>query len=79
MAFTTALKRADALCHVRRILITFNIKDFVKLVELSNETGVIGVSANLPTRIIDQKLTTLFRKTSTKSLLGKLTILTGET
>jgi len=30
-------------------------------------------------KVIDQKLTALFRKATQKSLLGKLTIITGET
>ncbi len=61
-----------------RIIITFNFKDFEELVKTSNKTGVIGISSNLPVEIIDKKLTVLFRKASIKSLLGKLTIVSGE-
>lgn len=62
-----------------RILVTFNIKDFKPLISISNLTGVIGVSANLTLGQIDKKLTALLNKSSPKSLLGKLTIITGET
>lgn len=61
-----------------RLLITFNTKDFVKLVKKDKDTGVIGVSANLPLEQIDKKLTALLTKASSKTLRGKLTTLTGE-
>ncbi|MBI2022208.1 DUF5615 family PIN-like protein [Candidatus Daviesbacteria bacterium] len=62
-----------------RIIITFNIKDFKPLAPLSNKTGVIGVSANMSLEDIDKKLTALLNKSSKKSLLGKLTLISGET
>lgn len=62
-----------------RILVTFNTKDFRELATTSNKIGVIGISANLAIDVIDKKLTALFRKATEKSLLGKLTTLTGET
>lgn len=65
--------------ETKRILVTFNVKDFVDLAKISPDTGVAGVSANMPTKMIDQKLTALFRKATEKSLLGKLTTITGET
>ena len=63
----------------RRILVTFNTKDFRELALISRKIGVVGVSSNLPIDIIDKKLTALFRKATQKSLLGKLTVITGET
>lgn len=63
----------------KRILVTFNVKDFVNFVSLSKETGIVGVSANMPTKIIDQKLRALFIKSSEHSLFGKVTYITGET
>jgi hypothetical protein len=62
-----------------RILVTFNIKDFEAFAVSSNKIGVVGISSNLPVDIIDKKLTSFFRKASQKSLLGKLTVHTGET
>jgi len=49
------------------------------MVLTSRSTGVIGVSENLTLEQIDKKLTALLNKSTKKSLLGKLTIITGET
>lgn len=62
-----------------RILVTYNIKDFSPLVGLNDKTGVIGVSPNLPVEQIDKKLTALLNKSTRKSLIGKVTVITGET
>lgn len=62
-----------------RIIVTFNIKDFKPLASVSKSTGIIGVSANLSLEQIDKKLTALLNKSTKKSLLGKLTIISGET
>lgn len=62
-----------------RILVTLNIKHFKPLVSASKLTGVIGISENLTLEQIDKKLTALLNKSSKKSLLGKLTIISGET
>lgn len=62
----------------QRIVITLNIKDFKPLAPTSKNTGVIGVSANLPFDQLDKKLTALLTKSSTKQLLGKLTVISGE-
>lgn len=63
----------------KRLIITFNDKDFRPLAEKSNDTGVIGVSANLTAEIIDKKLTALLMHASEKSLNGKFTYISGET
>ena len=63
----------------KRILVTFNVKDFVDLAKISSNTGVVGVSTNMSTQMIDKKLTALFRKSTEKSLFGKLTVISGET
>jgi len=63
----------------KRLIVTFNAKDFKSIAAYSQETGVIGVSANLPSHQIDTKLTALLVSSSAKALLGKLTIITGET
>lgn len=62
----------------KRLVITRNVKDFKKLAQTSDETGVIGISPNLTFDQIDKKLTALLMKSSKKSLLGKLTIISGE-
>lgn len=61
-----------------RLLVTLNIKDYEPLASLSKSSGVIGISANLSLEQIDKKLTALLNKSTKKSLLGKLTLITGE-
>ncbi len=63
----------------KRILVTFNIKDFRPLVSSTKLTGVVGVSPHLSLEQIDKKITSLLSKSGKKSLFGKLTIITGET
>ena len=50
----------------------------MKLAEISRETGVIGISQNLTFDQVDKKLTALLNRSTKKSLLGKLTIISGE-
>lgn len=64
---------------LKRIIVTFNGKDFKTLVNISKNTGVIDVSANMLTADIDKKLTALLIKSKPAELYGKLTIITGET
>ena len=61
-----------------RILVTLNVKHFKPLVSTSKLTGVIGISANLTLNQIDKKLTALLSRSTKKSLLGKLTTISGE-
>lgn len=61
-----------------RIIVTYNIKDFVPLVEDDTKSGVIGVSPSLQPEQVDKKLTALLNKSTKKSLLGKLTTISGE-
>lgn len=62
----------------KRLLVTYNIKDFLSLSSKSAETGVIGVSANLSLAQIDKKLVALLNKSSKSKLFGKLIMITGE-
>lgn len=62
-----------------RIVVTLNIKDFKPLAPTNKNTGVIGVSAALPFDQVDKKLNSLLTKVAPKQLLGKLTIISGET
>jgi predicted nuclease of predicted toxin-antitoxin system len=64
---------------LQRLIVTFNARDFKELATRSIDTGIVGVSANLPSHQIDTKLTALLVRSSAKALLGKLTTITGET
>ena len=61
-----------------RLVVTRNIKHFKELAQTSSNTGVIGVSENLTFDQVDKKLTALLNKSTKKSLLGKLTVISGE-
>lgn len=52
-----------------RLVVTYNIKDFVGFVENDTKAGVIGISPNLAPTQIDKKLTALLVKSTPKSLL----------
>ncbi len=62
-----------------RLVVTRNIKDFRELAVMSKDTGVIGISPNMTFDQVDKKLTALLNKSTPKSLLGKLTTISGET
>src|SRR3990167_2868421 len=61
-----------------RIVVTLNIKDFKPIFPTNKNTGVIGVSANLPYDQVDKKLTALLIKSTKRQLLGRLNVITGE-
>lgn len=61
-----------------RIVVTLNIKDFKPLAPTNKDAGVIGVSASLPFDQVDKKLNSLLTKSTSKQLVGKLTIISGE-
>ena len=63
----------------KMVIVTFNVKDFVDFVDVSHNTGIVGVSNNLSNEDIDKKLTALFTKSTKRSLFGKITHITGET
>ncbi|OGE14259.1 hypothetical protein A3G14_04440 [Candidatus Curtissbacteria bacterium RIFCSPLOWO2_12_FULL_38_9] len=54
-----------------RLVITYNVKDFKKLVATKQQSGVIGVSTNLPTDQMDKKITSLLSKSEKNDLFGK--------
>src|SRR5918992_5519052 len=56
----------DIAAKQNRLIITFNGRDFIKLVSKSAQTGVINVSANLRYEQIDTKLTAFLTKSSEK-------------
>lgn len=65
-------------CKHKRLLVTFNEKDFRDLAKHTKDSGIIGISANLSNEQIDKKLTSLLTKETPGSLFGKRTMITGE-
>jgi predicted nuclease of predicted toxin-antitoxin system len=63
----------------KRLLVTYNIKDFIQLASKSTDMGIIGLSAQLSAEQIDTKLTALLRRNTLRRLAGKVTEITGET
>ncbi len=63
---------------LKRLVVTYNNKDFRALALQSQETGVIGVSPHLPLHQVDAKLTALLMRSGENTLQGKFTSLTGE-
>lgn len=54
-----------------RLVITYNVKDFRKLVKTSKQSGVIGISTNLSVDQIDKKLTALLSRSKKNDLYGR--------
>ncbi|HVA97096.1 MAG TPA: DUF5615 family PIN-like protein [Candidatus Acidoferrales bacterium] len=65
--------------EMKRIIITYNVKDFKRLAKNSENTGVIGVSSLMPYYQIDNQLTSLLTKSNKKALHGKFTALNEAT
>jgi hypothetical protein len=61
--------------HLKRLIITYNEKDFKPLAPQSKDTGVIGVTPTTPYATVDKKLTALLTKSTEKALRGKFTVL----
>src|SRR5438045_9666191 len=61
--------------ELKRLIVTYNAKDFRRLAHNSEETGVIGVPALMPYHRIDNKLTSLLTKSTQNDLFGKYTSL----
>src|SRR6267142_4415343 len=55
----------------KRILITYNTKHFRPLAGSKKDSGIIGVSANLPTPQVDTKLAALLTKSTPQAFQGK--------
>ncbi len=60
---------------LKRLIVTYNVKDFKRLAQNSKNTGVIGVSSLMPYYRIDNKLTALLTKSSQNALYEKFTAL----
>lgn len=63
----------------KRIIVTFNERDFKNLIMGNKDTGLIGVSAKLTNEQIDNKLTSFLLKHSPRDLYGKINCISGET
>jgi Domain of unknown function (DUF5615) len=61
--------------QLRRLIVTYNEKDFKPLAPQSKETGVIGVTPTTPYAVVDKKLTALLTKSSENAPRGKFTVL----
>lgn len=57
----------------KRIIVTYNVRDFKKLAKQNKNAGVIGVSQGFTPEKLDVKLNALLSKSSEKSLYGKYT------
>ena len=64
---------------LKRIVVTFNDKDFKDYASSDTGSGVIGISANLSSEQIDKKLTALLVGTKKSKILGKFNYISGET
>ena len=61
--------------ELKRLIVTYNAKDFRRLAHNSEETGVIGVPALMLYHHIDNKLTSLLINSSPNALQGTYTAL----
>lgn len=57
----------------KRIIVTYNTRDFKNLAKLNKNSGVIGVGQRLTPEQLDTKLNSLLSKKPTKSFYGKYT------
>lgn len=64
--------------HDKRIVVTFNGKDFIDLIS-AKEAGIIDLSSTLTPEQIDKKLLAFLSKHTPKNCLGKLYTISGET
>ncbi len=69
----------DLAVKLKRLIVTYNAKDFKALAPRSQDTGIIGISPNLSSQHIDKKLTALLVKSNEQVLQGTYTTLTSET
>jgi hypothetical protein len=61
-----------------RLIVTYNVKDFIRLLNHKSTSGIIGLSPNLSLPQIDKKLTALLTKTRGNKLREKLTHISGK-
>ena len=63
----------------KRLVITFNYKDFKIFGTISKSSGIIGISNNLSFEQIDKKVTALLMKKKPGELYGSSIFISGET
>lgn len=65
-------------CTEKRLIVTFNVRDFKPFATKSVESGIIAISPNLSNDTIDTKLLSLLQRSRKKQLYGKINYITGE-
>src|SRR3989344_6894346 len=55
----------------KRIIVTYNTRDFKRMAENSNSSGIIGVTPGLTPDQLDTKLNSILGRNSTKTFYGK--------
>ncbi len=63
----------------KRIIVTFNDKDFKNLATKSKLSGVIGISSNMTADHIDKKLASLLKKAKPGEIYAKFLYISEET
>jgi len=63
----------------KRLIVTYNAKDFYDLASRSKESGVIAISPHLSLHQVDTKIASLLLQGSQKALYGTFTVITGGT
>jgi hypothetical protein len=63
----------------KRVLITYNAKDFRSFAGTRDDAGIVGVSPHLTVSQVDTKLTAFLLRHSPNTISGKFIDLTGET
>jgi hypothetical protein len=63
----------DIAARQKRLIVTYNTKDFKRLAHKSKDTGVIGVTPLMSYSHIDNKLTSLLTKSTQHDLYGRYT------
>lgn len=62
----------------KRVVITYNIRDFERFPTLNKNAGVIGISNYLSVEQIDKKITSLLSKSKLQDLYGKVVRISRE-
>lgn len=64
---------------LKRLVVTYNYRDFQNLLSNTKDTGVVGVSTNLSLEQTDKKISALLSKKLPGELYGKTHYISGET
>lgn len=69
----------DLAVKEKRIVVTYNDKDFKAFAKFSMDSGIIGVSADLSLEQTDKKLMAFLNKKKPTEVFGKCNHISGET